>query len=127
MGNKDKVPVEGVGTYRLILGSGNIVDLYDTLYVPLFSRNLLSVTKLDDCGFVFKFGSKCFSLYKNNCMIGCGNLIDGLYKLELDNSYVESLITVNPRFRLLVRKGGFGSVLRLSPDVSAFIHTHSYA
>jgi hypothetical protein len=31
-------------------------------------------------------------------MIGCGNLIDGLYKLELDNSYVESLITVNNTF-----------------------------
>jgi Zinc knuckle len=50
MGNKDKVPVEGVGTYRLILDSGNIINLYDALYVPLFSHNLLSVSKLDDCG-----------------------------------------------------------------------------
>ena len=63
MGNKDKVPVEGVGTYRLILSTGNIVDLHDTAYVPLLSRNLLSVSKLDKCGYACNFGSKCFSLY----------------------------------------------------------------
>jgi len=41
----------------------------------------------------FKFRNNCFSLYKRTCMIGYGTLYDGLYKLSLDNLYVETLMT----------------------------------
>ena len=57
MGNRNKVPVKGIGTYRLVLDTGHYLDLFQTLYVPTFSRNLVSLPKLDVAGFVFKFGS----------------------------------------------------------------------
>ena len=95
MGNRMKAPVEAVGTYRLILDSGHHLDLLETFYVPSISRNLVSLFKLDKVGYVFKFSSGCFSLYKNTCMIGGGTLCDGLYKVTLDNLYAETLMTLH--------------------------------
>jgi len=46
MGNKEKVPVEAVGTYRLILDIRYHLDLMDTFYVPSITRNLISLSKL---------------------------------------------------------------------------------
>ena len=90
-----KASVEVVGTYRLILDSEHHLDLLETFYVPSISRNLVSLSKLDKAGYVFKFGSGCFSLYKNTYMIGGGTLYDGLYKVNLDNLYVETLMTLH--------------------------------
>ena len=50
MGNRVKVPVEAVGTYRLILDTEFHLDLFDTFYVPNISRNLVSLSKLDVAG-----------------------------------------------------------------------------
>lgn len=95
VGNRQKVPVEGVGTYRLILDTGHHLDLFETLYVPNISRNLISTSKLDVAGYNYTFGNGCFSLYKNTFMIGSGILCDGLYKLNLDNLYAETLMTLH--------------------------------
>ena len=65
MENREKVPVEAFGTYRLILDTGFYLDLLDTFYVPSISRNLISLSKLDVTGYSFKFGNGCFSLYKS--------------------------------------------------------------
>ncbi|XP_068483315.1 uncharacterized protein [Phaseolus vulgaris] len=92
MGNRVKVPMEAVGTYRLILDIGFYLDLMDTFYVPSISRNLVSLSKLDVVGYYFKFGNGCFNLYKTTCLIGFGTLYDGLYKLNLDNLYTETLM-----------------------------------
>ena len=51
MGNKEKVPVEAVRTYRLILDTGYHLDLMDTFYVPSITRNLISLSKLDVVGY----------------------------------------------------------------------------
>ena len=90
-----KAPMEAVGTYRLILDSGHNLDLLETFYVPSIFRNLVSLSKLDKARYVFKFGSGCFILYKNTCMIGGDTLCDGLYKVNLDNIYVETLMTLH--------------------------------
>jgi len=95
MGNKEKVPVEAVGTYRLILNTGYHLDLMDTFYVPSITRNLISLSKLDVAGYSFKFENGCFSLFKRTFMIGYGTLYDGLYKLNLDNLYFETLMTLH--------------------------------
>jgi len=42
MGNKEKVLVETVKTYYLIINTGYHLDLMDTFYVPSITRNLLS-------------------------------------------------------------------------------------
>jgi len=95
MSNKEKVSVEAVETYRLILDTGYHLDLIDTFYVPSIIRNLISLSKFDVAGYYFKFGNDCFSLFKRTCMIGSGTLYDGLYKLNLDNLYVGTLMTLH--------------------------------
>ena len=95
MANRNKVLVKGIGTYRLVLDTGHYLDLFQTLYVPTFSRNLVSLPKLDVAGFVFKFGSGSFSLFKNSKLIGSGILCDGLYKFKLDNVFSETLMTLH--------------------------------
>ena len=89
-----KVSIEGIGTYHLILDNGHHLDLIDTFYVPSVSRNPVSLSKLDVFGFTFKFGHGFFSLCKNNFIIGSVIFIDGLYKLKLDDNFVESLLNV---------------------------------
>ena len=96
MGNRKKAPIEGIGTYRLILDSGYYLDLPQTLYVPSLSRNLVSVSKLDVNGFSFKIGKGCFSLFnKDDSFIGSGTLMDGLYRLKLDVDFSASLMCVH--------------------------------
>ena len=95
MGNRAKVPVEAIGTYRLILDTGHHLDLFQTFYVPSVSRNLISLSKLDIAGYSFKFENGCFSLFKQNLFLGSGIICDGLYKLKLDNVFAETLLTVH--------------------------------
>jgi len=47
MRNKEKIPVQSIGTYRLISNTGFHLDLLDTFNVPSISRNLVSLSKLD--------------------------------------------------------------------------------
>ena len=95
MGNRVKAPVEAIGTFRLFLDTGYHLDLFQTLYVPSISRNLVSLSRLDVDGYSFKFGNKSVSLFKNTSFIGSGILHDGLYKLKLDNLFAESLLTLH--------------------------------
>ena len=96
MENQKKAPIEGIGTYRLILDSGYYLDLPQTLYVPSLSRNLVSVSKLDVNGFSFKIRKGCFSLFnKDNSFISFGILVDGLYRLKLDVDFSASLMCVH--------------------------------
>jgi len=93
MENKEKVLVEALGTYRLIFDTRYHLDLMDTFYVYSMTRNLISLSTLDIVGYSFKFRNDCFRLFKRICMIGSGTLYDGLYKLNFDNLYVETLMT----------------------------------
>jgi hypothetical protein len=45
--------VETVGTLHLILKSGLILDLHDIVYILSMIRNLISISRLDACGFIF--------------------------------------------------------------------------
>ena len=111
-----KVIVEVVGTYRLILDIGFYLELMDTFYVPSIFRNLISLSKLDVVGCSFKFGNGCFSLYRRTCLIGFGTLNDDLYKLNLDNLYVEIVMTL---------QHNVGTKRSLVNECSAFLwHKH---
>jgi len=88
MSNKERAPLEAVDTrYHL--------DLMDTFYVPSITRNLISLSKLDVVGYSFKFRIGYFSLFKRTCMIGSGTLYDDSYKLNLDNLYAKTLMTLH--------------------------------
>ena len=50
---------------------------------------------MDKTGYSFNFGNGCFSLFKHNYLIGTGTLCDNLYKLNLDNLFAETLLTLH--------------------------------
>ena len=83
-GNKMSSAVEGVGTYRLVLHTGYVLNLDKTFYIPSFSKNLVSVSRLAPQGFDFQFKDVSFLIIKDSVPIGSGKLTDGLYCLSLD-------------------------------------------
>jgi hypothetical protein len=74
--------IEVVGTFRLVLKFGLILDLENVFYVPSFSWNLISISRNVSWGFLFN--GNIFSVWKNNFIIIGGTLIDSLYKIDLD-------------------------------------------
>ena len=52
-GSKISSHVEAIGTCSLVLSSGFIFELEKTFYVPSFSRNLISISRLIPLGFSF--------------------------------------------------------------------------
>ena len=73
----------------LTIGTTFGVKVYKGTFMGKEISILVSLSKLDVSGFFFKFGHGCFSLCKNNFIIGSRILIDGLYKLKLDDNFVE--------------------------------------
>jgi len=85
-GNKMGSHVEAIGTCYLILSTGFILKLEKTFYVPSFSRNLISVSRLLPFEYSFNFSESSFSLfYKSDC-VGNGILSDGLFCINSQNN-----------------------------------------
>ena len=82
VGDGNKVPVEAIGTFRLLLKTGVYLDLIETFVAPSFRRNLVSVSSLDKFGYSCSFGNNKISLFHNSNFIGTGSLIDNLYMLD---------------------------------------------
>jgi len=78
--------VEAIGTCKLILSSNFILVLEKTFYVPCFSKNLISVSKLSHLGFSFNFKDSGFTLCNKSGIVGYGELRDGLYSINLQNN-----------------------------------------
>ena len=83
VGNGNKAAVKAIGIFRLQLDSGCTLDLEETFVVPLFRRNLISVSCMDKCGYYCSFRNGMVSLYLNSNVIGTGSLTDKLYKLNI--------------------------------------------
>ncbi|KAH9667906.1 hypothetical protein KPL70_021226 [Citrus sinensis] len=94
-GNKMPSRVEAVGTYRLALNSGFVLDLDKTFYIPSFSRNLVSVSRLLPFGFGFNFLGTIFHLLKDSVIVGDGILDDGMFKLHLNPTFDFNLMTMH--------------------------------
>jgi hypothetical protein len=94
-GNKLFSPVVAVGTYRLILKTGYVLDLENVFYIPSFSRNLISISKLDVFGYGFWFINSIFSIFRNNNFVGGGIKVDGLYKLSLDPNFENNYLSLH--------------------------------
>ena len=86
-GNKMSSCVEAIGTCNLVLSSGFILELEKTFYVPSFSRNLISISRLVPLGFFFSFSDSGFSLSNKSKVIGYGTLSDGLFHIQLQNDF----------------------------------------
>jgi len=85
-GNKMGSHVEALGTCYLTLSSGFVLELERTFYVPSFSRNLISISRLVPFGYSFKFSETSFSLFYKSDYVGNGILSDGLYCINLQNN-----------------------------------------
>ncbi|WVZ12860.1 hypothetical protein V8G54_017390 [Vigna mungo] len=79
---------------KLIIDTGYCLNLEKCLYVPGCARNLISVAKLDCLGFNFRIENGIFHLYKLSYYYGSGTLLDGLYRLNLDVNFSESLFNI---------------------------------
>lgn len=95
VGNGDELHVEAVGTLLLILESGFNMYLYDTLYVPSITRNLISVPRLLFCGYEFLFGRNGLKVYFDSNIVGTGSLDNNLIRLNLNSKFAESLLSMN--------------------------------
>ena len=86
VGNGNKAAVKAIGFFRLQLDSGCTLDLDETFVVPLFRRNLISVSCMDKCGYYCSFRNGMVSLHLNSSVIGTSSLTDKLYKLNIKAS-----------------------------------------
>ncbi|KAG8661357.1 hypothetical protein MANES_01G000217v8 [Manihot esculenta] len=62
VGNEARVAAIAVGTYELVLPNGFLLVLNNCLYIPTLSRNIISVSVLDDEGFSFLIKNKKCSI-----------------------------------------------------------------
>ncbi|CAD5184495.1 unnamed protein product, partial [Musa acuminata subsp. malaccensis] len=88
--NKDKWDLNeltsmliSMGTYRLRLETGHLMDLVDTCYVPTISRNLISLSRIDELGYYISFGSGKLSIFYDSIKVGSGILYDVVDTLEV--------------------------------------------
>ena len=115
MGNRLKAKVISMGTYHRRLETGHLMDLVDTCYVPTISRNLVSLSRIDELGYCLCFCSGKLSIFYDSIKVGSGILCDGLYKINLDFEFVKTLLILqssvglkrsfnNERFSILWHK-----------------------
>ena len=99
LGSKMSSRVEAIGTCSLVLSNGFILELEKTFYVPSFSRNLISISRLVPLGFSFIFSDSGFSLSNKSKVISYGTLSDGLFHIQLQNdiTYNSMHVTVGIR------------------------------
>ena len=83
-----------MGTYRLRLETGHLMDLVDTCYIPTISRNLISLSRIDELWYYISFGSGKLSIFYDSIKVGSGILCDGLYRINLDLEFAKTLMTL---------------------------------
>lgn len=104
VGNGEDLNVEAVGSLPLLLESGFSLSLNNTLYVPGITRNLISVSKLAKEGFTLTFRYDDVIISFESQIVGHGCLDGNLYRLRLDNHFMESLTSFNINENLSKRK-----------------------
>jgi hypothetical protein len=81
--NGIEAEVKAIGELPLELNNGFILHLYNVLYVASLSRNLISVSCLDDNGYDCQFSNKqCLILFDNK-VVGLVFRQDKLYILSM--------------------------------------------
>jgi hypothetical protein len=81
--NGFEAEVGAVGDLPLELNNGFILHLNNVFYVPLFSRNLISISCLDDDGFDCHFGKgRCLIMFDDKC-VDLAFREDKLYMLSM--------------------------------------------
>ena len=86
VGNGARVVALVIGTYDLTLPSGLVLQLSNCYYVPTMSKNIISVSCLDNDGFHFIIKNNNLFIYYGDIFYGIATLLFGLYVLNLEQS-----------------------------------------
>ena len=112
---QDEFTCGSIGTCNLVLSSGFILEL-ETFYVPSFSRNLISISRLVPLGFSFTFSYSGFSLSNKSKVIGYGTLSDGLFHIQLQNDFTYNSMHVTAGLKRCVMNE------ESSPEIGTHLH-----
>ena len=77
-----------------VLSSGFVLKLEKTFYVPSFSRNLISVSRLVPFGYSFQFSDKSLILNYKSDIVRNGTLFDDIFSLGLQNNATHNTLHV---------------------------------
>ena len=91
--------MEAISICSLVLSNGFILELEKTFYVPIFSRNLISISRLVPLGFFFNFSDFGFRLSNKSKIIGYGTLSDSLFQIQLQNDVTYNSMHVTAGFK----------------------------
>ena len=81
MGDDRKARIIGHGKVKLKLQGGRVRTLTGVLHIPALSRNLISVSKLDDAGVKTVFEKDTCKMVQGALVLMLGVQIGTLYKL----------------------------------------------
>ena len=87
-GNKVGSHLESIGTCSLVLDNGYVLALKRTFYIPKFSRDFISVSRLVPLGYTFKFIDCTFSLFCKSKLIRNGVFSNGIFSINLQYNAV---------------------------------------
>ena len=85
LGNKMRSHVEAIGICTVILSSGYVSNLEKTFYIPSFSKNLISISRLVPFSYLFNFSETSCSLFYKYDLVGNDTLSDGFFSINLQN------------------------------------------
>ena len=95
--NGARVAALAVGTYKIALPSGLVLNLNNCYYVPAMSRNIISISALDNDGYSFIIKNNNFTIYYQDLYYADAYLYNGMYLLNLDESNTNSIYNINTK------------------------------
>ena len=115
MANGKEAEVEAVGSLTLELHTGFQLRLDDVLYVPTLSRNLISVSCLDDFDYECLFGKKRCTIKYCNKDIGLAVRRGKLYMLSVSDSLLQvsddNVCDVKKNLKLSILRQNCGTIV----------------
>ncbi|GJW69853.1 zinc finger, CCHC-type containing protein, partial [Tanacetum coccineum] len=97
IGNGQCEVVEAIDIFHLCLPSGLDIVLNNCHYAPSITREVISVSRLYEDGFVNYFVNNTIQVSRNNMVYFSVILRDGIFEIDLSNSYANdsSMYVVN--------------------------------
>ena len=81
--NGAKVAALAVGTTRLKLQTGEIMELHECHFVPSIIKNIISISCLTKNDFSLSLENNSCSIYHGNKLFASANMLNGLYLLDV--------------------------------------------
>lgn len=87
VGDGNKIAVEAIRTFRLLLKTDFQLDLIENFIAPSIRQNLISTSILDKSGYTCSFGNNKCSLSYDSNVVGYGSLNDNIYMFDIKCPY----------------------------------------